>query len=168
MGATMALPQEAQDALRSRFSAVNDTGWVLRLAARAGWQQANRRYLGSARARGTAEMAALMQAAAITRLGSIDEAVQLLEMALSFWAPGTRIKRLPGKRDEAVVDIRVVNCPTYAQIEKAGWHGVTACGSWHRRRGWYDALGVEAKDFLLREKKWGYGACVARVTLRLA
>ncbi|OFW48852.1 MAG: hypothetical protein A2146_08015 [Actinobacteria bacterium RBG_16_67_10] len=166
MGAIQGLPRGTKEVLRSRFAAVNDTRWVLSLAAREGWEQANRAYLGAMRQRGAEEMAALMEGAGIGRPVSLDEACQLLEMALSFWASGTTVKRPTHRKGEAVLEIRVVNCPIYAQIEKTGWHGVTACGNWHRRRGWYQALGVVAEDTLLREKKWGYGACVARVKLR--
>ncbi len=160
------LPQQTADALRVRFSAVNDTGWVLSLAAREGWLQANREYLGAMRERGAEEMAEFMAAAGISRPASLDEALQLLTMGLSFWTSGVTIKRLASEKSEVVVNIRVVDCPVYAEIEKAGWRGVTACGNGHRRLGWYDALGIEAEDCLLREKKWGYGACVIQAKLR--
>ena len=166
MGAMKPLVQETKDVLRDKFTAANDTGWVLGLAAREGWERANRSYLEAMRQRGGEEMAALMEAAGMSRPAPLDEASQLLEMALSLWAAGTVVKRLHHKRGEAVLEIRVVNCPVHAQLEKTGWQGVTACGNWHRRQGWYDALDVTADDTLLREKKWGYGACVARVRLR--
>lgn len=165
MVAVKGLSRETKSVLRDRFTAVNDTRWVLSLAARAGWEQANRGYLAAMRQRGEEEMAALMEAEGIGRPVSLDEAVQLLERALSLWASRTIVKRMTHKKGEAALEIRVVNCPIYAQLQKTGWHGVTACGNWHRRRGWYDALGVVAEDTLLREKKWGYGACVARVRL---
>ena len=166
MGAMKPLVQETKDVLRDKFTAVNDTRWVLSLAATEGWERANRSYLEAMRQRGGEEMAALMEAAGIGGPVPLDEAVELVEEALSLWAAGTKVKRLQHhKKGEAVLEIRVVNCPVYARLVKTGWHGVTACGNWHRRQGWYDALGVVAEDTLLREKKWGYGACVARVRL---
>ena len=165
MSAIEALPQQTKDALRGKFAAANDTSWVLTLAAREGWEQANRSYLAAMRQRGAEEMAALMDAAGVSQPASLDDALQLLDMALSFWAPATKIKHLKAKPGEALLELRVINCPTFAKLQKEDWHGVTACGNWHWRRGWYDALGIEVEDTLLREKKWGYGACVAQVRL---
>ena len=167
MGAIRPLPQETEDALRSKFGTTANSRWVLRVAAREGWREANRAYLAAMCKRGAEEMAALMEAAGAGGPPSLDDACLLLETALSLWASGTKVKRHTDKTGGTVLEIRVVNCPIYAELQKTGWHGVTACGNWHRRRGWYDALGVIAEDTLLREKKWGYGACVARVRLRV-
>jgi len=168
VGAIRPLPQETEDALRSKFGTTANSRWVLRVAAREGWREANRAYLAAMRERGAEEMAALMEAAGIGGPVSLDDACLLLETALSLWASGTTVKRhTPHRTGGTVLEIRVVNCPVYAELQRTGWHGVTACGNWHRRRGWYDALGIIAEDTLLREKKWGYGACVARVRLRV-
>ena len=167
MGAIKPLSQEAEDALRIKFGTTENSRSVLRVAAREGWREANRAYLAAMRKRGAEEMAALMEAAGAGGSPSLDDACQLLETALSLWASGTAVKRHAHKTEGTVLEIRVVNCPIYAELQKTGWHGVTACGNWHRRRGWYDALGIIAEDTLLREKKWGYGACVARVRLRM-
>ena len=168
MGATIQLPQETLESLGGRFARANDSRWVLGVAASDGWLAANRAYLAAMRQRGAEEMAALMEAAGIARPMALPEAVELLEMALPLWACGTRVKPLTRGNGSIVLEIRVVNCPIYAQLQKTGWRGVTACGNWHRRRGWYDALGIIAEDTLLKEKKWGHGACVIRVRLRSA
>ena len=166
MTAIAVLSEETKKALRDKFAAANDTRWVVHLATEEGWKQANRRYLEAMRQRGAEEMVALMEAEGIERPASLDEAIELLEVALGLWAAGTTVKRMQHHRKgEAVLEIRVPNCPIHAQLEKTGWQGVTACGNWHRRSGWYQSLRLLAEDTLLREKKWGYGACVARVKL---
>ena len=165
MGALRPLSAETEATLRGRFHSSEDEGSVLRMAARQGWLEANRAYLAAMRGRGTDEMTALMEAAGVASPAALDDAVQLLETALSLWSSGTMVKRLACRKGSVVLEIRVVDCPIYARLQQSGWHGVTACGNWHRRRGWYDALGLMAEDTLLREKKWGYGACVARVHL---
>lgn len=164
---TVQVSREKKGSLRAEFSAVDDTDWVLRLAREKGWERANRSYLEAMRRRGAEEMASLMDAAGVGNRPSLDEAVQLLEMALSLWAPRVNIKRLHAAEGEAHLQVRVIDCPTYQQIESSCWRGVTACSSWHHRQGWYDALGIAAEDTLVREMKWGYGACVVRVKLRL-
>ncbi len=161
------LPRETEDALHNKFSAADETEWVVKLARQKGWQQANQSYLEATRQRGAEEMALLMEAAGVGPRPSLDEARQLLLIALSLWAPRINIKHLPADEGEAHFEVRVIGCPTYERIEAACWRGVTACGGWHHRQGWYDALGVDAEDTLLREMKWGYGACVIDVKLRL-
>ncbi len=161
------LSRETADSLRGEFSAVDDTEWVLRLARQKGWRQANSSYLESMRARGAKEMTALMDAADVEKRPSLYEAEQLLLVALSLWVSGISFKALPADEGEAHLEIRVIDCPTFNRIETASWRGVTACGNWHHRQGWYEALGLDAEDTLLREKKWGYGACVIDVKLRL-
>jgi len=168
MGATKQLPQETLDALGGKFASANDNRWVVGVAARDGWLAANRAYLAAMRQRGAEEMAAIIDAAGVARPVALPEAVQLLKMALPLWACGTRVKPMACQKGSAALEIRVVNCPIYAQLQKTHWRGVTACGNWHRRQGWYDALGLIAEDTLLKEKKWGYGACVIRVKLRQA
>ncbi len=164
---TAQISREKEDSLRAAFMAVDNTDWVLRLAREKGWEQANRSYLEAMRRRGAEEMASLMDAAGVGQRPSVDEALQLLEKAFSLWAPQTSIKELPADEGEAHVEVRVVDCPTYRRIETACWRGVTACGNAHHRQGWYDALGIAVEDTLLREMKWGYGACVIRLKLRL-
>ncbi len=161
------LSREKADSLRVEFSAVENTDWVVKLARQKGWRQANSSYLEAMRAHGADEMALLMDAAGVSKRPSVDEARQLLLIALSLWAPQISIKQLPADEGEAHFEIRVVDCPTYRRIEAACWRGVTACGGWHHRQGWYDALGIAAEDTLLREMKWGFGACVIDVELRL-
>jgi len=168
MSAARPFPAKTEAALRLAFGSSEDDAWVLAMAESQGWRTANRAYLAAMRRRGAEEMAALMEAAAIGRPAGLDDARHLLETAISFWSSRSVVKPLHHKRGDIVLEVRVVNCPVYARLQETGWHRVTACGNWHRRQGWYDALDVTADDTLLREKKWGYGACVARVRLREA
>jgi hypothetical protein len=82
--------------------------------------------------------------------------------------PEAEVKRVTDDFGELGLRIRVTECPTYARIERHDWHGVTACGAWHRRQGWYDALHVYAVDTVTIEKKWGDAACAAVVTIPAA
>jgi hypothetical protein len=51
-------------------------------------------------------------------------------------------------------------------MQASGWHSVTACPSTHRRRGWFDALGVDATDTIVGEQKWGDAACATEIEIR--
>lgn len=55
----------------------------------------------------------------------------------------------------------------FEKIERGGWHGVTACGSLHHRRGWYSAMGIDAEDSVISEQKWGEPSCVAEVVFHI-
>lgn len=156
---------ETKAALRRRFSALEDTRWVTELAAQRDWQEANRRYLESMREQGVREMAALMEDLGVRGTVSTEEALQLLELAFSVYLPEAQVRRTTDDEGQLALQICVRDCPTYAHIERSGWHGVTACGSWHRRRGWYQALGISALDSVVAEKKWGDVACAALVRI---
>ena len=67
------------------------------------------------------------------------------------------MRRDPGHR----LYVQNAECPTNALMEAQGGFGVTACASWHRRRGWLDALHVEATDSVYSEQRWGSPACSA-------
>lgn len=158
---------EAQIAtLRERFPYQLPAEWVGRLAARDGWQAANRSYLQAEQKRSTAAMHHLMDQLGVHQVHSPDEALDLLELAFRVFAnsgdfTGT-IARLPG----GTIRVEVQRCPVYQALEDADWHTVTACPSWYRRRGWLDALGVTATDSLLGEKKWGDIACVSEIQIK--
>ncbi len=154
---------ETMAGLRRRFTDEGGTRWVEEIASRCGWEEANRRYLEAARARGIREMAALMRDLGVTGPVSAEEALDLLEAAVAIYIPEALVRR--AVRDDGQVDLQIIvrECPAYACMERSGWRGVTACSSWHRRQGWYQAMGIDAFDMVEGEKKWGDVACVARV-----
>lgn len=162
------LTQEVKAGLRQRFTEEEDTCWVEELASRCGWEEANRRYLESARAQGIREMAALMRDLGIGGPASADEALDLVEAAVAIYLPEAVVRRTVA--DDGQVDLQIIvkECPAYACIERSDWRGVTACSSWHRRQGWYQAMDIDAFDTVEGEKKWGDVACVARVRPTLA
>lgn len=162
------LTVDERDALRERFSPSNDLRWVERIAAERGWEQANRSYLESMRQQGFEEMSALMKEAGAQSPLSPEEALQLVELALEVYQPAAKALRTVDEAGDAVLSIEVRECPVFARIEQAGWHGVTACGSCHRRQGWYQALGVQALDSVVGEKKWGDPACATLVKILAA
>jgi len=131
--------------------------------ARGGWADVNRRHLSDARSSGRRAMAALMRETGIEKVSSPSEAADLIALAVQVFAlkggySGTLRRPAPN-----VVVMENEECPMFAALEEREWHGVTACSSWHQRRGWYDALGAIVEDSVLGEKKWGDRACVAEV-----
>ena len=165
MTSPIKLTPKAGEARRRRFSSTDGLRWVEELAARRGWEEANRSYLESMRERGFQEMSAQMEAAGVGGTVSREDAFQLLEAVLAVYLPEARAARTTDDAGDPVLTIEVQECPTFARIEQSGWHGVTACGSWHRRQGWYRALGVSVVDTVVGEKKWGDVACATLVKI---
>ncbi len=167
MAAGIRITPEVKAALRRRFRGMEETRWVTELAAQRGWKEANRCYLESMREQGVQEMAALMEDLGVSGIVSTEEALELLETALAVYLPEAEVRRTTDDEGQPELQIVVRDCPTYACIEQSGWRGVTACGSWHRRQGWYQALGVDALDTVVGEKKWGDIACASLVRLKV-
>jgi hypothetical protein len=104
-------------------------------------------------------MRALMETLGVEAPVSVEEALDLIELAVHVFVPAEGFQG--GTTRTAQNELRIVNpyCPVFRAIEERNWRGVTACPSWHVRRGWLDALEVNATDSVMGEKKWGDPAC---------
>ena len=160
------LSDQQRDDLRARFPYQLPSQWVGRLASQDGWQAANTMYLNAERKRAASAMRHLMDAVGVDQVRSVDEAMDLVELAFRVFASSDdfsgSIQRQPG----GALHVEVERCPVYQALETANWQTVTACPSWYRRRGWLDALGVQATDTLLGEKKWGDAACAFEIDIK--
>lgn len=160
------LTDEQVQALRQRFQYQLPTEWVARLAARDGWPQANRTYLNGERKRSGVAMRALMDEVGIERVHSREQAIDLIELAFQVFTGGADFTGTIERKADGLLWVEVQQCPVYEALEAAHWHTVTACPSWYRRRGWLDALSVQATDTLLGEKKWGDAACASEIQIQ--
>ncbi|GAB4329385.1 MAG: hypothetical protein Kow0010_13750 [Dehalococcoidia bacterium] len=162
-GAVWSLSPDTARDLRQRYPYERDEAWVLESAREDGWVTANRRFLQWHRQRGAEEMAALMRALHIERVTTAAQAAALLRLAYEVFMPPESFKGEVMRVGNDRVRIVVGTCPMFEKIQRSSWRGVTACGSWHHRRGWYDAMGVDAEDTVIAEQKWGEPSCVAEV-----
>ena len=158
---TITLSSDQVQELRARHPVAPDQSWVPEVVRTAGWRVANTRYLEGERDRYAEAMRDLLSVAGIDTPRDPDEALDLLELAFEVFAPDTgfagKLRRGPG----CELYLQNGGCPTNALMESQAGLGVTACASWHRRRGWLDALQVEASDMVFSEKRWGSPACSA-------
>lgn len=148
--------------LRQQFLANESKAWVLEIARRESWSEANKQFLRQERSNGLLEMRLLMSEVGAEAPVEPDLAADLVEAALALHfedADRSSVRRM----GPSVIRLRTCNCPTYRRLETNGWKGVTACGSWHRRQGWYEALGALVLDSVLSESKWGDAACEAMI-----
>jgi hypothetical protein len=156
------LSDAERESLREEFRLVEPTLWASDLARRRRWQDANEAFLRHERERGKRDMEHLMAAVGASRPVSPTVAADLVQAAFTLYledgADGI-VERL----SDDCLRVSVRNCPIFRRLEETSWRGVTACGSWHRRRGWYEAMGIYATDSVLGESKWGDEACEALI-----
>ncbi|MFQ5380879.1 MAG: hypothetical protein ACE5EF_04550 [Dehalococcoidia bacterium] len=156
------LPETAAR-LRKQFPVGEDERWVLEEAEKKGWEEANRSFLRWHRERGRAEMTALLEALAIKTPPSLRTATELVALGYETFMLPEGFQGDIDRLTEDSIRISVSVCPVYHKFEQDHWQGVTACGSWHHRQGWYDAMGLTVADDVLSEEKWGDVACVCEV-----
>jgi len=157
----LTLSDRQSEDLRKRHPYWPDFAVILDLAQRAGWEQANRHYLLTERDRAAAAMRDLIEAVGIASPVPSPLALDLIELAVRTFTPDGKFTGVIQR--DGPSRIRIVNCPCpgFVRMEEHGWLGVTACSSWHRRHGWYDALGVTARDIIEGDMGLGDPACVS-------
>ena len=158
-------PEQIQT-LRERHPFVPDQAWVPEFVRSEGWLAANICYLERERQRSATAMRDLMGDLGVAQVQSVAEALDLIEVAVNVFAPESGFAGTVARESDHSLRITNPNCPVYQSFEDAKWLGVTACASWHRRRGWIDALEVVATDFVCGEKKWGDPACECVLEVR--
>lgn len=154
------LTAEVVDDLRARFSREQDEQFALRVAVDVGWDEAERRYLRWQRVRGKVEMEALMHALGVERVGSPFNAARLVALAYELFMPaedyGESAVWLPDDR------LRIVASDAGRGL--GGWQALASRGTWLRRQGWYEALGVKADEWAPAGPDFIEPACVAEVS----
>lgn len=161
-----ALTSEQVQGLRARHPYASDPSPILEIARTEGWLSANVRYLEEERARSAAAMRDLMAAVGLERVDSLDQVVDLIELGLDVFAPPSGFTGTLTRVEPGVIQIENAECPVYRTFEDSAWRAITACPSWHRRRGWFDALGVNVSDSVVGEKKWGDVACCSVIAIQ--
>ncbi len=157
--------QQVND-LRARHPFEPDLSWAPEVVRTSGWLGANVRYLEEERSRSAAAMRDLMRELGVRRPASPAQALDIFELAIGVFAPDEGFAGTLKRESPTTLRVTNANCPVFEAMERQRWHGFTACASWHRRRGWMDALGVIAHDSILSERKWGDVACEAVIEVK--
>jgi hypothetical protein len=162
------LAEQARILLHQEFHLEEPTDWVSRLAHQKDWRAANEEFLRRERAAGRNEMEHLMAALRIQAPVSPKRAADLVSAAIALMVAPEDAEEPVQRLTEDSVKVRICNCSTSRRLERTHGRGVTACGSWHRRQGWYEAMGISAEDSVLAETIWGDEACEAIIDFRPA
>ena len=152
--------------LRTDYPYGEDLVWLADVVKTDGWLPANLQYLQRERERSTEAMRSLMRELGVRRVSGCQEALDLIQLACAVFAPESGFRGTATRDSECELRIANEHCAVYQSLEDQHWLGITACPSWHRRRGWIDAMGVLATDTILAEKKWGDPACVTVIEVK--
>jgi hypothetical protein len=152
------VPSETREHLGRLADLAGDIEWPYEVAREKGWRLANEEYHRAQRLLGRREMELLVAAVHVT--WPIDATVDrdLVVAATEVFLNRGERRMVSRIRNE---ELRLfgTNCPLYNHFLDQHWHGLTACGCFARRRGWYDALAIDVVEDVLMNKKWGDPAC---------
>jgi hypothetical protein len=151
--------------LRTLGQPAEDVDWPVALARNQGWQVANAAYLAAQRQWGVNEMQALLRALDLEP--PLDPAMtrEVLLAAIELYFHTSRTDADVTVEDNRL-RIDISRCPVFERFTDFRWGGLTACGCFARRRGWYQAMGIEADEELVTLRKWGDPVC--ELVIRLA
>ena len=155
------LSEQQSQILRDRHPYWPDYAAITEVAHTAGWEEANRRYLKGERDRAVAPMRDLMDLLGIAAPVDPATALDLIELASRVFTPEGEFSGTIEREGLNRLRVTCQPCPGFLRLEEQNWLGVTACSSWHRRHGWYDAMGIVAQDFVEADMGLGDPACVA-------
>ncbi len=133
------------------------------LSARA----ANEAFHARQRELGGAEMHALLAATGLHRPLTEVQIHDVLLAAIDLFLRTSGIEAETTMRD-GTVTVTITRCPVFDHFGEASWHGITACGCFARRQGWYDALGAPVSELLVMNRKWDDPVCRTEIQICLS
>ncbi len=161
------LSQETRQELRGLCQAAEDIDWPWKLALGRGWRVANPEYQRVQRELGLQEMTALLAALALAPPVSPAAAKNLVIAATQLFMVTDEF-RVVSRTKKGELRLFGTRCPLYERFLDERWQGLTACGCFARRRGWYAALGGGITEELIMNRKWGDPACQVIVRIPLS
>ncbi len=152
------LPSEVLQRLHNGALLVENVDWPGHIVRKHGWSVANKAYLAAQEKLGREEMEALLSALRMSQPVDGELLRQLLLTAVDVFLHTDRISA-EGYVVGGDISVKVSRCPIYDKFVTPHWFGLTVCGCFSRRKGWYDALGVNVHEDLVMNRKWGDPIC---------
>lgn len=138
-------------------------------AYQVGWSRAQDAYLARERERAHEGMAELMARRGQAAPVDLDDAYELLELALrTFNADGGEPAVAHRDAEGDALVLSVIGCPTQAEPRAQAICSERVCPYWHRRQGWIEAMGLSATDRRDASAVGVAGGCMSVVALRAA
>ena len=161
------LPADVRERLSRLGRPAEDVDWPVVLARSQGWQVANAAYQVAQRQWGATEMRGLLQALHLGPPLDPELAGEVLLAAIELYFHTSRTDAHVSVEDEAL-RIDISRCPVFERFTDVRWGGLSACGCFARRRGWYQAMGLKADEEVVLLRKWGDPVCELVVRLPAA
>ena len=161
------LPADVRMRLSALGRPAEDVDWPVALARSQGWQVANAAYQAAQRQWGVDEMRALLQALQLEPPLGPELACDVILAAIELYFHTSRTDAIVSVEDDGL-RIDISRCPVFERFTDFRWGGLTACGCFARRRGWYQAMGIKADEELIMLRKWGDPVCELVVRLPAA
>lgn len=141
----------------------HDARWQMAVFQEFGWEKGNKLNQQVMRDIGKGMMYRLMKALGISEIKNVEAFQAICTAAIDFYFPNFSYQVKP-LSDTSFLGI-IESCDTYENVKKAGVINYYECGCFAMRSGWYDALGLEAKEELGKCLKNGDNICEIFVTV---
>jgi hypothetical protein len=153
------IPVESKREIVAKSRWTCESNWMMALVFAAGWDVANKMNIQVGQAVGKAEMHRLMKALGIERPKNDMEFMTLVTLGMETFITKDyfdyEFKILgPGK----ILGI-VRKCYAYTKVSSIGLEKDYQCGCFGMRAGWYQAMGLELKENLVKCLKDGADRC---------
>lgn len=157
--ALSAIPVEKKREILSKRGFSCETRWMMAMVQVAGWDTANKMNIEVGAAVSEGDMHRLMSATGKGKPGNDEDFLCLVAAAMDLFTPKKyfdyEMKYIgPGK----MLGI-VHRCLAYTKVSSIGVEKDYACGCFGMRAGWYHAMGLEARETLLKCMKEGDDHC---------
>ncbi|HET9477145.1 MAG TPA: hypothetical protein VFP63_06630 [Dehalococcoidia bacterium] len=157
-GELQSLATSERDRLSRMAEAAEDIQWPACLAGDSGWRAANEAYQSHQRRLGASEMQALIASLNMSPPFDQGQRHELLCTAVELFLQTARTQT-ETRCDDNRIEVDVARCPLMDRFMDPRWYGLTACGCFARRKGWYDTLGAPVAEELAMCRKWGDPIC---------
>jgi hypothetical protein len=158
------LSEETRTRLRALAARAEAVEWPSHVAAAEGAAAANREYHARQSQQGADEMIQLLTALGLEPPLPPEQVKDVLLTAIALFLHTDGVEATARPAGDVIV-LNVSRCPIYERFTDPTWRGVTACGCFSRRQGWYDALGVPRDEELVLNRKWDDPICETAVHL---
>ncbi|MBK5092031.1 MAG: hypothetical protein JJE48_00755 [Actinobacteria bacterium] len=153
------IPVDDRSEILSKRGFSCETRWMMAMVSVAGWDIANKMNIEVGTAVAEGDMHRLMSATGKGKPASDEDFLFLVAAAMDLFTPKKyfeyEMKYIgPGK----MLGI-VRRCLAYIKVSSIGVERDYDCGCFGMRAGWYRAMGLEAKETLLKCMKFGDDRC---------
>jgi len=153
------IPVESKKEMVAKSRWTCESNWMMALVFTAGWDVANKMNLQVGQAVGKAEMHRLMKALGLEGLRNDMEFMMLVTLGMETFITKDyfdyEFKILGQGRILGIVR----KCYAYTKVRSIGVEKDYQCGCFGMRAGWYQAMGLEVKENLVKCLKDGADRC---------